>query len=152
MPVSFALLLNLVSASNASDKDLLWGFIRSYAPEADPESHPILDNLVDFAIRYYEDFVKPAKNYRPPTAHEREALNRLKSTLIGLPPESEAGDIQSAVFTVGKEFDYEPLRDWFKALYETLLGQQQGPRMGSFIALYGIDRTIALIDTALERS
>jgi len=152
VPVSFALLLNLVSASNASDKGLLWGFIRNYAPQADPASHKILDNLVDYAIRYYEDFVKPTKNYRAPDEREREALTQLKSTLAALPAGTEAGDIQSAVFSVGKEFNYEPLRDWFKALYETLLGQEQGPRMGSFIALYGVDRTIALIDAALERA
>ncbi len=150
-PISFNMLLNLVSASNASDRATLWSFICHHDASLTPESHPRLEELVGYAIRYFEDFVEKDKSYRAPSTEERAALRELKETLLGLPAESPAEDIQSAIFTVGKAYGFEQLRDWFKTLYETLLGQSQGPRMGSFVAIYGIDRTAALIDEALAR-
>jgi lysyl-tRNA synthetase, class I len=151
VPVSFALLLNLVSASNAENKDSLWGFISNYSKGATPEEFPILDNLVGYALVYYENFVKPNKNYRSPNADEIKALEMLKSTINEMSNDAEAGDLQTAVFTVGKENNYENLREWFGALYEILLGQKEGPRMGSFIALYGKEKFIDLINQALTR-
>ncbi len=149
MVVPFAMLLNLASVSAAEDKDKLWGFIRRYAPEASPETHADLDAAAGFAVRYYNDFVKPAKVYRAPDAREaaamRDLLARLKGWDGGLDPE----ELQSMVFAVGKEHGFEPLRDWFKALYEVLLGASQGPRFGGFIALYGIDESIALLEAGL---
>jgi lysyl-tRNA synthetase class 1 len=148
-PVSFALLLNLVSASNASDRDVLWGFIRAYAPEAGPKSNPGLDQLVGHALCYYEDFVKPQKRYRSPSKKEREALEDLASALDAMPDERSAEAVQTTVYEIGKRHGFEPLRDWFKALYEVLFGQTQGPRFGSFAALFGCSRTAALIRQAL---
>ena len=150
-PVSFALLLNLASAANAGDKETLWGFISRYAPEASPETHPLLDELAGFAIRYYVDFVKPAKTYRAPDEKERAALADLAAQLRAHTGEVDAGTLQSLVFSVGKAHEFEPLRAWFTALYEVLLGQSQGPRFGSFIALYGVSETAVMIDDALTR-
>jgi lysyl-tRNA synthetase, class I len=150
LPISFALLLNLASASNSEDQAVLWGFIRRYAPEATPESQPLLDELVGYAIRYFHDFVKPSKQYRVPTEQERAALEDLDRRLVALPDGVLAEEIQNEVYAVGKEHGFEPLRAWFQALYEVLLGQSQGPRFGSFVQLYGIDNTRALIAKALS--
>ncbi|MEQ8898871.1 MAG: lysine--tRNA ligase [Roseovarius sp.] len=148
MVVPFAMLLNLASVAHAHDKDQLWGFIRRYAPDASPETHPDLDAAAGFAVKYYEDFVAPAKTYRAPTEAEREALTDLRNQLATYdgPVEDEA--LQSVVYAVGRD-RFDPLRDWFKAIYEVLLGASQGPRFGGFIALYGVDETVKLIDDAL---
>lgn len=148
-PVSFSLLLNLVSAADASTKDLLWAFIARYLPGATPDSEPLLDRLAGFAINYYEDFVKPAKKFRAPTEQERAAMLDLVAKLKALPAGADAEAIQNEVFEVGKAAGFEPLRAWFSALYEVLLGQSQGPRFGSFVAIFGVDRTVALIERAL---
>jgi lysyl-tRNA synthetase class 1 len=148
-PVSFALLLTLVSASNAHDRDLLWGFIRSYAPHANPEDNPGLDHLVGYAIRYYDDFVKPQKRYRAPTDKERAALAELAEALDRFGDERDAETVQYEVYEIGKRHNFEPLRDWFKALYEVLFGQSQGPRFGSFAVLFGCAQTAALIRRTL---
>ncbi len=147
--LSFNILLNLAGVANADDKSVLWGFIARYAPKANPVTDPILDSLAGYAIRYYRDFVKPHKRYRAPTEIERAALEDLVAELEKLPKDAAAEDIQTQVYEVGKRHDFESLRDWFKACYEILLGQDQGPRLGSFIALYGIDETIVLIRRAL---
>ena len=149
-PVSFSLLLNLVSAADASTKDLLWAFIARYLPGATPESEPLLDRLAGFAINYYEDFVKPAKRFRGPTDQERAAMADLAAKLKALPAGADAETIHNEVFEVGKAAGFEPLRAWFSALYEVLLGQSQGPRFGSFVAIFGVDRTIDLIERGLR--
>ncbi len=148
-PVSFSLLLNLVSAADASTKDILWGFIRNYIPGATPESEPLLDRLSDYAINYYEDFVKPSKRFRAPDDKERAAMEDLVARFRALPPGANAEAIQNEVFEAGKAAGFDPLRTWFTALYEVLLGQSQGPRFGSFAAIFGLDRTVALIERAL---
>ncbi|MGR3271179.1 lysine--tRNA ligase [Thalassococcus profundi] len=149
MVVPFAMLLNLASVSGAEDKETLWGFILRYAPDASPEKNPDLDQAAGFAIRYYEDFVKPKKVFRAPDEKEEAALRDLAARLQAYdgPVEDEA--LQTLVFAVGKDHGFEPLRDWFKALYEVLLGASQGPRFGGFIALYGVEETIALIEKGL---
>ena len=149
LPISFALLLNLASASNSEDSSVLWGFIQRYAPEATPEGHPLLDELVGYAIRYFHDFVKPSKQYRAPTEKERAAFADLDARLASLPENVLAEDIQNEVYAVGKEHGFEPLRAWFQALYQVLLGQSQGPRFGSFVQLYGVPETRALIAKVL---
>ena len=171
MVVPFSMLLNLASASSAHDKDVLWGFIAKYAPDASPETHPGLDAAAGYAVRYFNDFVKPAKVYRAPTDQERAALEDLvaafgdagaaldqiarKNAAEGKDealPEADFGDeefLQSVVFAVGKNHGFEPLRDWFKAIYEVCLGASQGPRFGGFAALYGVEETRALIGKAL---
>ena len=148
-PVSFALLLTLVTASNAHNHDVLWGFIRAYAPQASPEANPGLARLADFAIRYYEDFVKPTKKYRAPTEKERVALADLATRFETMAGERDGAKVQDVVYEVGKAHAFEPLRDWFKALYEVLFGQTAGPRFGSFAALYGCRETASLIRRAL---
>ena len=150
VPLSFNVLLNLASACNTEDREVLWGFIARYAPDASPEANPILDELVGFAIRYYMDFVKPYKRYRTADDRERAALMALVVGLEGLPEGASAQEAQNKVYEVGKQFEFEPLRNWFRALYEILFGQEQGPRLGSFIALYGIDEMIELIQRALS--
>ncbi|GFQ72421.1 lysine--tRNA ligase [Trichonephila clavata] len=148
--INFSLLLNLAAACNAENKEILWGFISSYAPNVTPENNKMLDRLSDFAVKYYHDFIKPTKSYKAPNAKEKEALLDLKDTLHSLSTTVTAEEIQSQVFSIGKKYDYTNLRDWFQLLYETLLGQKTGPRMGSFIKLYGIDNTISLIESATK--
>ena len=147
--VPFAMLLNLASVSGAHDKATLWGFLRRYAPEASPQTHPDLDAAAGYAVKYYEDFVRPAKTFRRPDEKERAALENLAERLGNWDAEADADALQSMVFAVGKAHGFEPLRDWFKALYEVLLGASQGPRFGGFIALYGVEETRALIEKAL---
>ena len=148
MTVPFSMLLNLASVSHARDKETLWGFIRRYAPDATPEANPDLDAAAGYAVRYYEDFVAPHKRYRAPDEAERDALEVLRAALAAYdgPVEDEA--LQAVLYDVGRD-RFDPLRDWFRALYEVLLGASQGPRFGGFIALYGVDETVQLIDDAL---
>jgi lysyl-tRNA synthetase class 1 len=147
--VSFALLLNLVSASNASTPDILWGFIRQYAPQANPQDNPALNRLVGYAISYYEDFVKPKKKYRAPTDRERAAMEELAAAFDALGNVTDPESAQFQVYEIGKKHQFDPLRDWFKALYEVLFGQEQGPRFGSFAVLYGLPNTASLIRAGL---
>jgi lysyl-tRNA synthetase class 1 len=166
MPVNFSLLLNLVSASNAENASTLWGFIGRYRPGVTPQSHPKLNQLVEYAIHYFRDFVLPAKRFREPSELERAALSDLRDALSQLPADATAEQIQDVIYEVGRR---EPFLDktgkskgkdgkpgvsleWFNMLYQVLLGQEKGPRFGSFVAVYGIDNTIAMIDGALARS
>ncbi|MDE8345046.1 MAG: lysine--tRNA ligase [Acidocella sp.] len=154
-PIGFGMLLNLASVINADSPEMLWGFIRAYIPSASPETSPLLARLVNYAIAYNRDFVAPAKRYRAPTALEQAALGdlatRLGQPLGDIPGETEAERLQNLVYAVGKEHKFTPLKAWFDCLYQVLLGQNEGPRFGGFIALYGVARTIALIQTALSR-
>ncbi|MBT3239137.1 MAG: lysine--tRNA ligase [Rhodospirillaceae bacterium] len=148
--LSHNVLLNLASVCHSEDKSVLWHFITRYSPDATPENAPILDKVVEYAINYYRDFVKPAKSYRKATEAEATALGDLAETLRCMDGATPAVDIQTEVYEVGKRHDFENLKDWFRALYEILLGQSQGPRMGSFIALYGIDETVQLLERAVS--
>lgn len=150
MVVPFAMLLNLASVSAAEDKGKLWGFIRRYAPEASPETHPHLDQSAGFAVKYFKDFVAPTRQFRLPSDKERAALDDLRARLVAWDGGLDAEALQSMVFAVGNAHGFDPLRDWFTALYEVLLGQSQGPRFGGFIALYGVEETVALIDKGLS--
>ncbi|AUM73870.1 lysine--tRNA ligase [Paracoccus jeotgali] len=150
MVVPFAMLLNLASVAGATDKAGLWGFIRRYAPDATPETHPQLDQAAGHAVRYFQDFVAPTRQFRAPTETERAALADLSGRLAEWQGPADPEALQSMVFAVGKEHGFEPLRHWFQALYQVLLGADQGPRFGGFIALYGVDETRALIERALE--
>src|SRR3954468_15577235 len=149
MPLSFALLLNLVSVASTDDKELIWGFVRRYAADASPETHPELDALIGYALAYFRDFVAGSLRRRAPDEKEAAALRELDARLAALPADASAEAIQTEVYEVGKAVGFENLRDWFRALYETLLGTSQGPRMGSFVALYGIDNSRKLIAEAL---
>jgi len=163
-PISFAMLLSLVTASNAQNADTLWGFIGRYRPGVTAQTHPRLAALVEYAIHYFHDFVLPAKRYREPTAAERAALIDLRDALSQLPADTPAEQIQNVVYEVGrrepfldhnkKAKDGKPgvALDWFNMLYQVLLGQEKGPRFGSFVAAYGLQNTIDMIDGALARS
>ncbi|MDG1007767.1 MAG: lysine--tRNA ligase [Alphaproteobacteria bacterium] len=144
-PVSFALLLNLVSASNAENKDVLWGFIDTYAPGTTAKTHPFLDRLTDYALAYYRDFVAPNKTYRAAETDEIAALDDLLTRLKALPDNADGETIQTEVYATGMAHFEDNLRGWFQTLYQVLLGQSQGPRFGSFAALYGLEKTCALI-------
>jgi lysyl-tRNA synthetase class 1 len=152
MPMTFGLLLNLVGVASTEDKDLLWAFVKRYAPEVSPETHPELDALLGYAIAYFRDFVRGSISRRAPDSKEAAALRDLDAQLAAVPADASAEDLQNMVFEVGKAHAFENLRDWFKALYETLLGTSQGPRMGSFIALYGVENSRKLIAEALEKT
>ena len=164
MPISFAMLLTLVSSSNAENAETLWGFIGRYRPGVTPQTHPVLDRLVGYAIHYFRDFVLPEKTFRQPTDHDRAALIDLRDALSQLPAEATAEQIQEVVYEIGRR---EPFLDsakkgkdgrpgvsleWFNMLYQVLLGQEKGPRFGSFVAIYGLDNTVGMIDGALARS
>jgi lysyl-tRNA synthetase class 1 len=150
LPVSFTLLLNLAAVCHAEDPDVVWGYVSDYAPGVTAETDPELDRMIGYAVNYYQDLVRPTKIYRPPSAEERGHITALMAALDGLDDSAEAQDIQSAVYATGKAAGYENLREWFQCLYEVLLGQSEGPRMGSFFALYGRDKTRQLLLDALE--
>jgi len=166
MPITFAMLLTLVSSSNAENADTLWGFIGRYRHGVTAQTHPHLDALVSYAIHYYRDFVMPTKTFREPSEVERAALTDLRDALAQLPANANAEQIQEVVYEIGRR---EPFLDksgkgktkdgkpgvsleWFNMLYQVLLGQEKGPRFGSFVALYGVKNTIDMIDGALARS
>jgi len=148
-PISFGMLLNLASVVNAETPDMLWGFIRRYSPDLTPETAPFLAKLVGYAVVYYQDFVRPKKQFRAPTEVERAALVDLAETLTQLPGGTPAEAIQTAVYEVGKRHPFPELKAWFGCLYQVLLGQTEGPRFGGFVALYGVAETVALIEGAL---
>ncbi|HYZ63690.1 MAG TPA: lysine--tRNA ligase [Acetobacteraceae bacterium] len=150
-PVPFGMLLNLASVVNAETPDMLWGFLRRYSAEATPGRHPFFDRLVDHAIAYYRDIVRPQKQFRAPAAFERVALQDLAASLGALPEGADPEAIQNVVYEVGKRHPFADLKAWFACLYQVLLGQTEGPRFGGFIALYGIRETIALIEDKLAR-
>jgi lysyl-tRNA synthetase, class I len=143
------MLLNLASVVNAEAEGVLWAFIRRYAPDASPEAQPWLAELVEHALAYYRDFVKPAKAYRAPDEQERAALEELAAWLDACPPSADGETIQNEVYEIGKRHGFSNLRAWFQALYEILLGQAEGPRFGTFVAFYGIAETRALIGEVL---
>jgi lysyl-tRNA synthetase class 1 len=163
-PVPFAMLLSLVTASNAENADTLWGFIGRYRPGVTKTSHPRLAAMVEYAIHYFRDFVLPAKKFREPAALERAALTDLRDALSQLPADADAAAIQDVVYEVGRREPFLDQKkkgkdgkpgvslDWFNMLYQVLLGQEKGPRFGSFVAVYGIKNTIDMIDGALARS
>ncbi|MGB3724002.1 MAG: lysine--tRNA ligase [Pacificimonas sp.] len=152
LPVPFSLLLNLVGVmGEEAERETVWAYLKNYAPDATPESEPELDALITHAVAYVRDVVAPTLQKRAPTDQERAALKDLDERLAALPRGVQAEDIQNEVYAVGKAHEFEPLRAWFSALYETLLGSSQGPRMGSFISLYGIENSRKLIQEALDR-
>jgi lysyl-tRNA synthetase class 1 len=154
-PIGFTMLLNLASVINADSAEMLWGFIRAYIPGASAQIYPFLAKLVDYAIAYNRDFIQPTKKFRPASPRERVALedlaNRLHAGYGEYAGETEAEKIQNLVYAVGKEHQFAPLKAWFDCLYQVLLGTTEGPRFGGFIALYGVERTMALIETSLAR-
>jgi lysyl-tRNA synthetase class 1 len=151
LPLTYGLLLNLVSLPGVGDKETAWRFVQRYAPGTSPEGDPELDELIGLAVNYARDFVAPTLERRAPTEAEAGALRDLHAELAELPADAPGDVIQNHVFEVGKaHYGKERLREWFGVLYETLLGSSQGPRMGSFIALYGLENSRRLIADALS--
>ena len=148
MPVTFGLLLNLASAANAHEKSILWNYISRRLPGETPATNPELDRLAGYAVRYFNDEVKSKKVFRAPTDKERAALQELHDQLADKEA-LDAKELQDIVYAVGNAHSFDPLRDWFGAIYGVLLGADQGPRFGSFIALYGVNETRKLIEDAL---
>lgn len=163
MPITFTMLLTLVSSSNAENAETLWGFIGRYRPGVTPQTHPKLDAMVGYAIHYFRDFVLPEKKFRQPTEAERAALLDLRDALSQLPADATAEQIQNVVYEIGRREPFLDKKvakdgkpgvslDWFNMLYQVLLGQEKGPRFGSFVAVYGVQNTVEMIDGALARS
>jgi lysyl-tRNA synthetase class 1 len=158
LPVTFGLLLNLVGVmGGGATKAQVWSYLSNYVEDASAAHYPALDRLIDHALAYNRDFIAPTLQRRAPEGVETAALQRLDAELAALPAGASAEDIQTIVYEIGKARfgdlgGFAELRDWFKALYETLLGSSQGPRMGSFIALYGVDNSRKLIAEALARA
>jgi lysyl-tRNA synthetase class 1 len=152
LPLSYAMLLNLATVLNARSAELLWAFITRYAPGVTAATHPKLARLVEHALAYCRDFVLPTRRLRVPEPHERAALAELRARLEACPAGVSGETVQDLLYEIGRAHGFEPLRAWFRALYETLLGQSEGPRFGTFVALYGIPETLALIDAALGRA
>lgn len=151
-PIPFTMLLNLASVVNAETPSMLWGFIQRYLPGAGPETTPFLARLVDYAVAYNRDFVSARKQYRAPSDIEQAALADLADTLAAMPLDSTPEAIQDEVYAVGKRHPFPALKAWFDCLYQVLLGQQEGPRFGGFVALYGVTETVTLIRSALQRT
>ena len=157
------MLLNLAAVSNTENPSVLWGFLRRYAPSASPETHPRLDSLVRYAVAYFRDFVAPKKRYREADEVERGVLMQISNKLAQLPANASADEIQHALYDVARPIpryqDHSAKgataarpgvsNDFFNMIYAILLGEERGPRLGSFIALYGVDETRELIDKAL---
>jgi lysyl-tRNA synthetase, class I len=157
--VTFSLLLNLAAVANTEDKAVMWAFLKRYKPDLSPQTHPRLDALVGYAITYFRDFVKPKKQYRPPTDDEKAALTDLAAILATLPEGASPEEIQQKVYDVGRRAPYTTTQKdgsvgvaqtWFNMLYQVLLGEERGPRFGSFAALYGVANTKALLEKAIR--
>jgi lysyl-tRNA synthetase class 1 len=148
--ITFGLLLNLASVCNPEDKSVLWGFISRYVKDADSKSAPYLDKLVEFAVTYYNDFIKAHKIYLEPTESQKLILEDILSMLSNIHTEISAEEIQEKMYEIGMKAGYENLRDYFKELYQILLGQTEGPRLGSFIKLFGLKETKDLIKEKLN--
>jgi lysyl-tRNA synthetase class 1 len=147
----FSMLLNIVGSSNAKSKDILWKFIKRFHEDINSKNHPILDNLTEYAINYFNDKVKPNKKFKTPNSEEKKALQKLVEKLKLVSQDMEPEDIQTIVYSVGKEQGYSKnLRDWFKLIYEVLFGETDGPRMGFFISFFGVKETIRFIDDKIK--
>ena len=146
MIMSFSMLLNLVETSNADNKKLLWKFVKKYKTNISEKEHPIFDNLVGYAIKYFNDVIKIKKKYKKPNAKEKLALEALVKTLDKCDDKMKPEEIQTMIYSTGKENGYaENLRDWFRLIYEVVFGDENGPRMGFFISFFGVKETKDLI-------
>ena len=149
--MTFSMLLNLVETSNASTKDLLWKFVKKYKKNISETEHPIFDNLISYAIKYFKDVIKQKKKYKKPNNSEKNALRALVNTLETCNDKMTPEDIQTKIYSVGKENGYkENLRDWFKLIYEVVFGDENGPRMGNFISFFGVNETKQLIEDKIK--
>tara|TARA_B100000900_G_scaffold300795_1_gene259355 strand:- start:95 stop:550 length:456 start_codon:yes stop_codon:yes gene_type:complete len=146
MIMTFSMLLNLVETSNADTKELLWKFVKKYKPDISEKNFPIFDGLVGYAIKYFNDVIKAQKKYKKPNVSEKSALKALVQTLEKCTDDMSPEDIQTLIYSTGKENGYsDNLRDWFKLIYEVIFGDENGPRMGFFISFFGVNETKELL-------
>ncbi len=151
MIMTFSMLLNLVETSNANSKDLLWKFVKKYKQNIEEKEYPIFDKLIEYAIKYFNDVIKINKKYKKPNEQEKLALNQLIKILDQCNDEMSPEDIQTKIYTAGKENGYKDnLRDWFKLIYEVVFGEENGPRMGFFISFFGVKETKQLIEEKIS--
>jgi lysyl-tRNA synthetase class 1 len=149
--MTFSMLLNLVEASNADTKELLWKFVKKYKKDISENEHPIFDNLISYAIKYFQDVIRQKKKYKKPNDSEKNALKALINTLETCNDEMTPEDIQTKIYSAGKENGYkENLRDWFKLIYEVVFGDENGPRMGNFISFFGVNETKQIIKDKIK--
>jgi lysyl-tRNA synthetase class 1 len=151
MIMTFSMLLNLVETSNANTKELLWKFVKKYKPNISEKNFPIFDGLVGYAIKYFNDVIKVKKKYKKPNEAEKSALKALVQTLEKCTDDMSPEDIQTQIYSTGKENGYsDNLRDWFKLIYEVIFGDENGPRMGFFISFFGVNETKELLINKLK--
>ena len=151
MIMTFSMLLNLVETSNADSKELLWKFVKKYKKNILEKNHPIFDNLIEYAIKYFNDVIKLQKKYKKPDEKEKKALKALIKTLQNCNDQMTPENIQTLIYSTGKENGYEEnLRDWFKLIYEVVFGDENGPRMGFFISFFGVSETKQLIKDKIK--
>ena len=149
--MTFSMLLNLVEASNANSKELLWKFVKKYKPNIQDKDYPIFDKLIEYAIKYFNDVIKKNKKYKKPNLEEKKSLEALVAALKECNDEMQPEEIQTKIYTVGKENGYkENLRDWFRLIYEVVFGDENGPRMGFFISFFGVKETQELIKDKIK--
>ena len=148
--ITFNSLLNLVGVCNSTEKEVIWRFVNEYDLSLNPKNNPDFDSLIQYAINYYKDFILPNKHYVKINKSNKIIFEELKKLLQNIDVNSSSEEIQTKIYDIGKKYNFDNLRDFFKIIYQVLLGQVQGPRLGSFIKLYGIEKTICLIDSALK--
>ena len=145
------MLLNLVEASNANTREILWKFVKKYKKNIDEKKYPIFDNLIDYAIKYFNEAIKQKKKYKKPNENEKKALEALIEVLGKCDDKMEPEDIQTLIYSAGKDNGYkENLRDWFKLIYEVVFGDENGPRLGFFISFFGVKETKQLISDKIK--
>ena len=150
--VTFNMVLNLASVCNAESSDILWEFIYNYYPEMRNEKNEWIDELLNYGVYYFKEFILPNKEYRSPNEKEIKGFEMLIDILKKTPPTVQAEDIQTEIYNIGMSLEFENLRDWFSGFYEVILGQKQGPRLGSFIKFYGINKTVELLQNKLKEN
>ncbi len=149
--MTFSMLLNLVETSNANTKELLWKFVKKYKKDILENEHPIFDNLISYAIKYYNDVIRQKKKYKKPNKNEENAIKSLISALEKCNDNMTPEEIQTVIYSAGKENGYkENLRNWFKLIYEIIFGDENGPRMGFFISFFGVNETIKLLKNKIK--
>ena len=147
--ITFNMILNLASVCNADSSEILWGFIENYYPNINKKNNKLLNQLLEFGVVYYKEFILPNKKYRKPTDKEKEGFKKLIGILKDSSPDDEPEEIQTKIYEIGMSLKFENLKDWFSAFYQVILGQDQGPRLGSFIKFYGIEKTVILLEDKL---
>ena len=147
--ISFNMILNLASVCNAESSEVLWGFIENYYPKIIKKENKLLNQLLEYGVVFYKEFILPYKKYRNPSDKEKKGFKKLIELLKVSSPDDEPEDIQTKIYEIGMSLKFENLKDWFSAFYQVILGQDQGPRLGSFIKFYGIEKTILLLEEKL---